>query len=131
MIDTVLFARCFVATACEKGVQEFGNIMAYAKLLFPEKEEKNAAQKLYDIIKKSNKTGKPQSVPLELATLMVSLLPGVESFASFCFTVEQKVLAGYSMSDYLEFQDRVSHKKRKKDDREATEFTGVYHGKII
>ena len=116
IMDNQLFARCFVATACEKGVQEYGSIMGYAKKIWPDKLEKTAAQTLYAIVRKSNKTGRPQSVPLELAVFMVSLLPGIESFASFCFTVEQKVLSGWSMANYNAFLETIEAKRKKPTD---------------
>ena len=42
-MDSKLFERCFVAVACEYGAKQYGSVMAYAKKIWPDKEDKNAA----------------------------------------------------------------------------------------
>ena len=70
--------------------------MAYAKKIWPEKDDKNAAQTLYAIQKRSSKTGKPQALPLHLAVLMVDLLDKSPSFPSFCFEIAEKIRLGWT-----------------------------------
>ena len=69
--------------------------MAYAKKIWPEKDDKNAAQTLYAMQRKSSKTGKPQGVPLHLAVLMIDLLDNAPSFPSFCFEIAEKIRLGW------------------------------------
>lgn len=95
-MDSQLFERCFVAVACEYGAKQYGSIMAYAKKIWPDKEDKNAAQTLYAIQGKSSKTGKPQVLPLHLAVRMVDLLDKSPGFPSFCFEVAEKIRLGWS-----------------------------------
>ena len=95
-MDNQLFERCFIATVCEYGHQQYGSIMAYAKKIWPEKDDKNAAQTLYAIQKRSSKTGKPQALPLHLAVLMVDLLDKSPSFPSFCFEIAEKIRLGWT-----------------------------------
>lgn len=90
-----MFERCFVAIACEKGVAKYGSAMAFAKKIWPEKDEKNAAQKLYDILGKSNKTGKPQKLRLEEAVHIASLVDDNINFAQFCFEICEKLRLGW------------------------------------
>lgn len=94
-MESQMFERCFVAVACEKGIRKYGSAMAFAKEIWPNKDEKNAAQTLYAIQGKSSKTGKPQKLRLDEAVLMVSLLDEYSSFASFCFEIGEKLRLGW------------------------------------
>lgn len=94
-MDNYLFERCFIAIACEYGVKQYGSVMAYAKKIWPDKDDKNAAQTLYAMQKKSSKTGKPQGLPLHIAVLMVDLLNSAPSFPSFCFEIAEKIRLGW------------------------------------
>lgn len=90
-----MFERCFVAVACEKGVRQYGSVMAFAKAIWPAKDEKSAAQTLYSIQGKSNKTGKPQRLKLDEAVRIVELLDGYQNkFPSFCFEVSELLRTG-------------------------------------
>ena len=95
-MDSQLFERCFVAVACEYGAKQYGSVMAYAKKIWPDKEDKNAAQTLYAIQGKSSKTGKPQALTLRLAVRMVDLLDKSPGFPSFCFEIAEKIRLGWS-----------------------------------
>ena len=95
-MDNMLFERFFILTACEYGVKKYGSVMGYAKKIWPQKDEKSAAQTLYAMQKKSSKTGKPQGVPLHLAVLMVDLLYNAPSFPSFSFAISEKIRLGWS-----------------------------------
>ncbi len=98
-MNSYLFERCFVAVACESGIRQFGSLMAFAKKIWPEKDEKTAAQTLYAIQNKSSKTGKPQKLKLQEAVRIVDLLDEYSSFASFCFEISEKIRMGWDTEE--------------------------------
>lgn len=122
-MDNQLFERCFIATACEYGVKQYGSIMAYAKKIWPDKDDKNAAQTLYAIQRKSSKTGKPQGLPLHLAVLMVDLLDKSPGFPSFCFEIAEKIRLGWGKAEadkaVQEQAEVISPKKEDSENQES------------
>lgn len=101
-MESYLFERCFVAVAFELGIKQYGSVMAFAKSIWPEKEEKSAAQTLYAIQGKSSKTGKPQMLRLHEAVKIVGLLEKAPAFPSFCFEISEKIRLGWTPNDELE-----------------------------
>lgn len=98
-MDNQQFVRCFIDSAVDAGKKKYGSAMAYAKQIWPDKEDKTAAQTLYAIQGKSSKTGKPQNLRLEEACKMVGLLDGYSRFSSFCFEVEERLRMGWEQKN--------------------------------
>lgn len=112
-----MFERCFVAMACEKGVKQYGSVMAFAKAIWPMKDEKSAAQTLYSIQGKSNKTGKPQRLKLDEAVRIVELLDGYQNkFPSFCFEVSEFLRTGAFEAEHI-FHAKYETPHGQKQDR--------------
>lgn len=117
-MESYLFERCFVAVAFELGIKQYGSVMAFAKGIWPEKEEKSAAQTLYAIQGKSSKTGKPQMLRLHEAVKIVGLLEKAPAFPSFCFEISEKIRLGWTPNDEPENivgQAISSEKQEKKE----------------
>ncbi len=112
-----MFERCFVAVACEKGVRQYGSVMAFAKAIWPTKDEKSAAQTLYSIQGKSNKTGKPQRLKLDEAVRIVELLDGYQNkFPSFCFEVSELLRTGAFETEQI-FHTQYGTQQRQKTEK--------------
>ena len=90
-----MFERCFVAEAVKLGTEEFGSVMAFAKKIWPEKDDKTAAQTLYNTAQKSSKTGKPQSLKLAEAIRIAELLSKNVHFSAFFYTISIKIDNGW------------------------------------
>lgn len=117
-----MFERCFVAVACEKGVRQYGSVMAFAKAIWPTKDEKSAAQTLYSIQGKSNKTGKPQRLKLDEAVRIVELLDGYQDkFPSFCFEVSELLRTGAFETDEIFHTKYGTAQVQRQDTRQGIE----------
>lgn len=113
-MKSLLFTKCFLELVCSAGKEKYGSVMAFAKKLFPEKEDpKNAANTLYAIIGQSSKTGKPQALTMDIAYRMVELLETDRRFSEFCWDAENRIRNGWTLEDYEIFRESIGGNRRR------------------